>query len=347
MVTLATVSYWRTRNDDPGLTTEAALLVTFALGVLALAHPKLAAALGVTVALLLASRSWLHQFIRQGLSDREMLDGLLLAAAALIVLPVLPDRAIDPFDVVNPHLIWRITVMVLLINAAGYVAMRSFNSGHGLSLAGFFGGFVSSTATIASMGAHAHSTPSLLRAAAAGAALSSVATALQLTLVLYLANPLLATALLPTLSAFAIVAVAYGLLLSRYVHQVQGDHELPGRAFELKRAFGFALLVTVVMFVAALLSSRYGAAGASIGIALAGFADTHSAAASAASLAANGTLSDHTAVFAILLAVSANTLSKAVVALVLGGRMFGALVLPGLALMLIALWAAVALTIGW
>lgn len=343
----AAVSYWRSRDDDPGLTTEVALLVSYALGVLAIAHPKISAALGVAVALLLASRSWLHEFISQRLSDREILDGILLAAAALIVLPLLPDHALDAYGVVNPHLIWRLTVLMLLINAAGYVAMRTFKQGHGMALAGFFGGFVSSTATIAAMAAHGRNAPALMPAAAAAAALSSVATVLQLTLVLYLANPVLANSLLPALAGVAVVAIAYGLLLARRAQQKPVDDALPGRAFELRRAFGFALLVTLVMFISGVLVERYGTGGASLGVALAGFADTHSAAASAAALAASGSLPNTAAVLGILLAVSTNTVSKTVVAFVSGGATFGLRILLGLVLMMIALWGGVALRMGW
>lgn len=343
----AAESYWRNRNDDPGLTTEVTLLVTYALGVLANRHPQISAALGVLVALLLASRSWLHELVRQRLSDREMLDGILLAAAALIVLPLLPDHAFDPYGVVNPHLIWRITVLLLLINAAGYVSMRSFKNGRGLAAAGFFGGFVSSAATIAAMAAQSRNQAAVMRAAASGAALSSVATVLQLQMILYLANPALANDLLPVLLVVTLVTAGYGALLTFRAQQTHIPSELPGRAFELKRAFGFALLITVVMFVAAFLADRYGAAGASVGVALAGFADAHSATASAATLAHSGAMSVTAAVFAILLAVSANTLTKSIIAFVSGGMAFGIRVVLGLVLMMIALWGGVTLLVGW
>jgi uncharacterized membrane protein (DUF4010 family) len=347
VVVFTAAGYWRTRSDDPGITTEVALLATYALGVLALTHPELTAALGTVLALLLASRSWLHELVKRRLSDREVLDGILLAAAALIILPVLPDHALDPYGVVNPHLIWRITVLVLLINAIGYVAIRSFRNGQGLAWAGFFGGFISSAATIAAMAAHNRNTPPLMRAAAAGAALSSVATVLQLIMILYLANPGLANDLLPALLFVALVTTAYGVVLAWHAQQTRVSNELPGRAFELKRAFGFALMVTVVMLVSAFLADRYGAAGASIGVVLAGFADAHSSTASAATLAAGGSMSVATAVLAILLAVSANTLTKAVIAFVSGGFAFGLRVVPGLILMVIALWVSTHLTIGW
>jgi uncharacterized membrane protein (DUF4010 family) len=197
------------------------------------------------------------------------------------------------------------------------------------------------------MATHNRNTPSLMRVAAAGAALWSVGTAVQLVMILYLANHTLANDLLPVLLIVVLVTLIYGVALAWQAQHTRVSSELPGRAFELKRAAGFALMVTVVMFMSAFLADRYGAAGASLGVALAGFADAHSSSAAAATLLAAGNMSTQTAVLAILLAVSANTLTKAVIAFAAGGIAFGLRVVPGLILMMIALWAGAWLIIAW
>lgn len=66
-----------------------------------------------------------------------------------------PDRFMGPFDALNPRAIARLIVLVMAISALGYVAMRALGSRYGLPLAGFASGFVSSTATIYSMGERA------------------------------------------------------------------------------------------------------------------------------------------------------------------------------------------------
>lgn len=333
---LVAAGYVRTRAQDPGLTTEIAVLLTFAL-----TRAQLAAGLGVLVALLLASRSWLHELLRRRLSDRELLDGMLIAAAALIVLPLLPDRAVDPYGVVNPQVIWRLTVVVLLLNAFGYVAVRTLGATTGLAAAGLFGGFVSSAATIAAMGSRARSQPELVRAAAAGAALSSVATVVQLAIVLGIVQPRLLIPLGPALAATGGVAIAYGgLLVFAATRERHAADVLPGRAFQPRHAIGFALTVTGVLLVAALLEHHFGSGGALLGIGLAGLADAHSASASAAGLTVSGRLTADVALTAVALAVSTNTLTKAVVAWIAGGSGFARAVWPGLALMLAALWLA-------
>src|SRR5665811_67612 len=151
---LCAIGYMRTEEKDPGLTTETALLLTVLLGGFALKEPVTASALAVTVAIALMARTRIHHFIRDVLSEEELTDALIFAAAALVVLPLVPDRYVGPFS------------------AGGHLAVRLLGPRFGLPLAGLASGFVSSVATIASMGARARKDPLISRPAAAGAVLS-------------------------------------------------------------------------------------------------------------------------------------------------------------------------------
>ncbi len=191
VITLTALSYHKSHDADPGLTTEIALLATFIIGVLAASQPMLAAAAGVLVVVLLVSRSMLHDFVHLQLSDQELRDAVLLAAAAILVLPLLPDEPIDPWKVINPRLVWKLTVLIMLVDAAGYVAQRLVGTRAGLPISGLLGGFVSSTAVVATMGKRAQAEPATLPAAVAGAALSNVATVVQLAMVLAVSDAVL------------------------------------------------------------------------------------------------------------------------------------------------------------
>src|SRR5262249_32212657 len=124
------------------------------------------------------------------------------------------------------------------------------------------------------------------------------------------------------------------------------SHAIPGRAFELRFAMIFALTITAILFVAAFLADRYGSNGATLGIALAGFADAHSASASAARLLATGALHQRGAVVALSLAVATNSVTKIGVAWKAGGGAYVRALAPGIVLMLAALAAGVWLQ-GW
>lgn len=341
VVALATVSYLHSRESDPGLTTEMALLSTFIMGVLAVFHPLIAAGAGVAVALLLTSRSALHGFARRELSEREVSDGIMLAAAALIVLPVLPDHPIDPWGAINPQLVWRLTILVMAIIAAGYVLQRLVGARWGLPLAGLLGGFASSTATIASMGQRARHDAAVLPAAVAGATLSSVPTVVQLSLVLSVADLTTLRMLTAPLLAMGLVGAVYGGLFTFRAVAATGDPATPisGRAFSPGTALLFAGLFCFIAVLVVLLQRAFGDAGALVGAVTGGFLDAHSSSASVAGLAAQKLLPRSVAGDAIGLILTANTLSKLIFARIGGGAFFWR-VAPGLAAMIAAFWIA-------
>src|SRR5579864_621293 len=115
MTGLCAIGYVRTGEQDPGLTTETVLLLTVMLGGFASRDPVLASALAVTVAIALRARTGIHHFIRDVLSEQELSDALIFAAASLVVLPLVPDRYIGPFTAINLRIIWRIVILIMSI----------------------------------------------------------------------------------------------------------------------------------------------------------------------------------------------------------------------------------------
>ncbi len=338
---LAALAYRRTSASDPGLTTEIALLVTFGLGVLAAFDRALAAGSGVVVALLLGLREPLHAFATQRLSEREWRDAVLLAAAALVVLPLLPNRAIDPWGAINPQFVWRLTVVVLLVNAAGYVSLRVLGQRWGLPLAGLLGGFVSSAAVVAAMGRRTREQPAVMAGAVAGAVWSSIATGLQLAIVLFAINPwLLAQFALP-LTAFIAVAFVFGALAGRHAWRTPQDGgAVQGRAFDPATAALISLVFVVMLVGVAIANRAFGSNGAIVAALIGAFLDTHAAAASLAGLAASQSLAVPSALLGICAALTANTLTKLALAATTGGVGYFARVAPGLIAMVLALWLA-------
>ena len=342
VVVLIALSYLRGQAVHPGQTTEFALLAAFAIGFLSISHVELAAGLGALIALLLNSKSRLHKFALSQLSEQELHDATLLAGAALIVLPLLPNRAIDPLGVVNLQVIWRLTVLMLSVNALGYVARRTLGTEVGLAVAGFCSGFVSSIMTIAAFGRQAKTDPSVLRSAVAGGAFSSIATAVELLIIISMTNMHLMPLLGPGIAAFRAVSAIYGFAFVIAAKRAASHAEpVAGRAFEPKLAIVFGIAFALMSLIAALLQRWLGPSGAQAAVAMGGFVDTHAATASAARLAEAGALDVHQAAFAAMLAISANTLVKIAAAIVTGGRAFALRLAPSHLGMLAALW------LGW
>lgn len=337
---MAGLAYWQARDQDPGLTTEAALVATALLGGLAIHEPDLAAGLGVIVAGLLTARTAIHRFVRSALTEEEVRDGLIFAGATLVVLPLLPDKAMGPYGALNPHTIWIVVVLVMGVSALGYVAVRLVGARFGLPLAGLVSGFVSSVATIGAMGARAAKNGDLLGAAVAGAVLSTVATFVQLTLLIGATDTAALLALSVPLACGGGAAILYGGVFTALAlrHKVERQDE-PGHAFSVRSAILFAALLAVILVASAALQDWFGNAGVLAVASLAGLADTHSAAVSVASLVASDKLDAHGAIVPILAAITTNTLTKMVFAITGGGAAFAVRVIPGLILVLAAAWA--------
>jgi uncharacterized membrane protein (DUF4010 family) len=328
------------RDRALGITSEVALVVTFLLGVLAQREPALAAGLGVGVTIVLATRTALHRFVASVLTAQEVHDALLLAAAALVVLPLLPDRSIGPGGAVSPFAVWRLVVLLMAISGAGYIAVRAAGPRFGLGIAGLLGGFVSSTATTGAMGARTRAQPELQRAAISAALLSTVATFVQLGAVVAATSREALRELAWPLAlggAGAVAAAGLALIGTRRA-PVPNDPVEYGRAFELRTALLLGLTITAVTVVSAAASELAGEGGVRVVALLGGFADTHAAAIGVASLVAAGQLAAAGAPLAVLAALSANTASKVAFAFVAGGVRFAAPVGVGLVLALALAW---------
>lgn len=344
----AVLSYVYGDREDPGITTEVALVVVFLLGVLAHHEPRLAAATGVVVTVLLASRRVLHQFVNRVLTEAELHDALLFAGAALVVLPFVPDETVGPYDVFNPFRVWLYVVLIMGVSGAGYIATRSIGPRIGLALSGLAAGFVSSTATIGAMGSRARQDPSMAGPAAAGAVLSTVATVAQMAIFLAAASWSTLEVMTPALVLGGAVAVAYGGGFAFFALRTNVPADsATGRPFDLRVAFGFAAVITLVLFVSAAMEDWIGSQGVAIGVALAGFADTHAPALSVAALVAGGQLEADEAVVPVLLAMTTNSATKVLAAYTTGGWGYTARVAPGVIAVAIALWAGGLATLWW
>ncbi len=342
---LMIASRWLRRAGGAGPVAEVAMLVTFLLGVLALRSRELAGGLGVIVAVVLASKARLHTLARHWLSERELNDLLILATAVFVVLPLLPDHSVDPWQAINPRKLWLLAVAIMSIASLGYVALRAFGSRLGLGIAGLAGGFVSSTATIAGMGERARLSPALAPVAASAGLMSNVGTVIQLCVVLgAISPPLLRHMLWPLLAAGA-AAVLAALLSSRHL---MADHDqvqsLAGkRPFEPGAAIRFVALLGGVMLLAAMARETLGAGSLAGVMALSGLIDVHAAAASVAQLDAVGRIDRHDALIGVFAAFVANSLLKCAVAFAKGTPAYAWRIAPGTVAMVSAFGLALLL----
>lgn len=323
---LAVFRYRESVHDGTfGATTVVAAMLCFALGAYAMLGDSLvAAAAGVAAAGLLAVKSTLHAWVAR-LSWSELRSGLLLLAMTFIMLPLLPDRAIDPWAAINPFELWLMTVSLAAISFAGYVAMKVAGERQGSAITGIAGGLASSTAVTLTLSRLARDHPGQRPHLVAGILLAGATMMARVLVIVALFNSALVGRLAVPLGLAGATLAAIGALLLLMPHDRDGEDGEPlrlGNPFELSTVLQFGALLTVITVAAKLATGAAGALGAYALAAVSGLADVDAVTLSMSRLA-TGPLGPDTAVRAIGLVVAVNTLAKAVLGWVTGGAAVG------------------------
>jgi len=328
---------------DFSVTTVVAAMVTYLFGALAVVGDlRLAAAGAVTLTAILASREALHHFIER-MSWVELRSAIILLAMSFVILPLLPEAPFGPFGGISLRAVWSLAILLAAISYAGYIAIRVLGSGRGELAAGAAAGLVSSTALTLGNARQAASGGDARRLAAGAAVAGGVSYVRTAVLAIALV-PALASLLLPPLVIGALAMAAGAAWLMRGPIVAQQDMEPIGNPFEIAGVLKVALFLAAIGFAVRAASSVFGSAGIIAASALAGIADVD-----AATVTVTGLLSLDPVIgaTAIIAAVAANTVAKAIYALIIGGgrfaRLFGAISAVTLLLGAAAFWLARAL----
>ena len=295
-------------------------LGVFGLGGLAIGGDyRVAAAGGAALTVVLAGRDILHLALRR-MRWVELRSALILAVMTTIILPLLPNRTIDPWGGLNPWEIWFFTVLIATISFAGYVAVRVLGSTRGLLVSALAGALASSTAVTVALSRMAKGVPQVhpLVGAAALAGMVSILRVLVVASVLRL--EVLAHVAVPALCAAAVLG-ATGLALLFYGRGNQQPDDVLRNPFELRALLGFAAFFALVSTASAALVGQFGGSSLPATSALSGMFDVDVAVLSAVRLDATqvglpmiGT--------AILIALAANALGRISLAVLAGPLRF-------------------------
>lgn len=327
VATLAVVSHARDKSDDPGVTTEIALFLIYLIGVLSALQPALAAGMAVVVAALLAAREWMHRFANEWLQPGEIRDGIVLAALALIALPLMPNRPLWG-EVLNLRVLGQLFVLLLFIQALAHLAQRLLQARHAAALSALVSGFASSTALIAMLGAQVREGRIKPGAAAGAGLLSCVATTLQLLVVAAAVRPMWLASLWPPVLVGSVVVGVFGWLQLRAAPLPTAP--TAQRLFSLRSAAMVATMLTGIQAVVYAVTLWLGDTGFMLATLLASLMDLHAAAAAVMSHGAADAALPALHRSALMVAVAVHGLNKAVVAAISGGRAFALALLPGL-----------------
>jgi uncharacterized membrane protein (DUF4010 family) len=323
-------------EKNSGVTTEAAILVMFAVGAY-LVHGERAVALAVTgsLVLLLYAKQPMHRFVRQ-MGEGDITAIVQFVIISLIILPLLPRRTYGPYAVLNPFEIWLMVVLIVALNLLGYIAWKLLSARSGTLISGVLGGLVSSTAT----------TVSYSRQAAGGGVQTALAA-----LVIMLASTVVFARILfeigvvaaqrwADLSGPVIALLIINILISAlaYLRIRSQPAQTPvlDNPAELKPALLFGLLYALVIFAVAAVKDLFGERALYVVAILSGLTDVDAITLSTAQLVNSDRITSATGWRLILCAALANLGFKLGIGAVLGGRVLFRRVLALFALTLLS-----------
>ena len=269
-----------------------------------------AVVLGGAMAVLLQLKRPLHGFA-QAVGENDMRAIIQFVLITMIILPVLPDEAYGPYDVLNPYKIWLMVVLIVGIGLCGYIAYKLFGGRAGTILGGVIGGLVSSTATTVSYAKRAGDGNGGL--ASLGVLVVMIASCVSFVRVLVVivivargAFPALAPPLAAMLGACTLISV------SLYLQSRNKRAEMPEQKnpTELKAALVFGALYALVLLGAAYAREHFGSRGLYTVAAISGLTDMSAITLSTAQMAARGAVEEGTAWRAILIASMTNFVFK-------------------------------------
>lgn len=331
---------WREgqQKNDLSATSLVAAMLTFLLGAYAvLGDLQVAAGAGVAAVILLAHKQLLHEWLTRR-SWPELRSGLLLAAMTFMLLPLLPDRTIDPWNVLNPHSLWLMTILIAAVSFGGYAIVKLAGPRAGLILAALLGGMFASTAVTLSLARLARDNAGHVRLLAGGILASGCVMFLRVIVVTALINPQLSLAIAPVLlvAAAAMGTLAFVLVSARNETEIKDHKEFNLKnPFDILEVLRFGALLTVITLAVALARTQGDSSVLAVA-AVSGLADVDAV---TLSVARFGEVSS-AAVNSILAAVAVNTFAKGAYAWLVGGTRLGLLTIGGSGLALLA--AAVA-----
>jgi uncharacterized membrane protein (DUF4010 family) len=348
VVVIGNVAKIHAGQPDPGITTEVAVLLMFAVGAyLTVGPPQVAVAVGAAAAVLLTLKQELHGFAAK-VSDADLRAVMQFAAITLIVLPVLPNRTYGPYDVLNPRQVWWMVVLIVAISLAGYVGAKLLGARAGTWLGGALGGLVSSTATTVTFARRTRGTGDEDAGVEAATQVILIASAVVYLRVLVeiavVAPPLLLRAVGPLGVMLALLAALS--LLRAWRHRLPDDVEPAeqGNPTQLRAALLFGLIYAVVVLAAAWAKVQFGDKGLYTVAGISGLVDLEAITLSSAQSVRGGKLAADLAWRLVLLATLSNIAFKTGIVALWGGRALLRRVAPYWAA---AVLAGVALLAWW
>lgn len=360
LAALTVVSYFVSfyRYNDRGITTEISIFICFSIGVIVyMGFFTIAAFITILVAVMLYLKETLEKMTRRIESD-DIRAVLKFALITFVVLPLLdprfavtlndieflrmsvPDtyRELMNIELINPHTVWLMVVLISGIGFTGYVAIKMLGSRKGTGLTGFLGGLVSSTATTMTFSRRSREEEQLSLSFSLAIILACSVMFPRVLVEVLVINP----RLLPTLVIPIGMMAAGGFIVSMIIWkrtEKETTEEVPLKnPFNIMPAVKFGLFYALIVLITKLASAFAGDSGMYIVSVISGLTDVDAITLTMSQISRQDPSKLGQATVAITLAAFSNTMMKAALAFFLGSSglkkivpiAFGIIILSGI-----------------
>lgn len=308
------------QNQDLGITTLIAALLTFILGALAVMDQViLASTSAVVMTLLLGYKPILHRWVG-ALEKKELRAGLKLLLLTVVLLPILPNEGYGPWQTLNPYIIGWMIVLIALISFVGYFAIKIGGAKRGVVFTGVFGGLSASTAVTLRFSQLARKDPNMRSMLSIGVLLACGTMLPRMMLVAGVFNLNLVNQLWLPATVMALLVYLPAILYWRTQTGKNIDTtSVLTNPLDLKVALAFGGILVLIMLLSAFLKQTYGDAGILSLAAASGIFDVDAITLSLARMSQDS-LALNVTVTALVIAAVSNNLVKAMMASFIGGK---------------------------
>ena len=259
---------------DPGLTTEVAMLLMYTIGAYVMVGDAIVGlVVAGSVAVLLQLKDPLHRAIASlGNDDFWAITQFVLIS--LVILPIVPDRRLGPYDVINPREVWWMVVLIVGIGLAGYLVYRYFGEKTGTLLSGILGGLVSSTATTVGWAQRSRDQHLLIPVSAVVIVVASTVVFVRVLIEIAVVAPAVLPIAGPPIGILLLTLIALAWLEHRRsASETPAESQALGNPSELRSAFVFAAIYAGVLLAIAFAKNSLGQSGLYLVAVLSGLTD--------------------------------------------------------------------------
>ncbi|MDP4115417.1 MAG: DUF4010 domain-containing protein [Bacteroidota bacterium] len=316
-----------------GGTSEISTFLVFILGSLVFwKYLMLSSAIAVIITLFLSLKIQLHKFAGE-INEEDIFAALKLAIITLIVLPLLPDKAYGPLNILNPRQIWYMVIFISGIGFIGYVLIKLIGKTRGNAISGLLGGLVSSTAVTFSFARKSKLNSDLSSSLSLGILLASALSFFRMFVIILVVNSLILKVMWLPLSILAATGFIVSFFIAEKIKRTEQQQLNIKNPFEITSALLFGLIFAIIIFLVKGAQVYFGSSGVFLISGLGGIISPDAIIISLAKLSGMG-ITAATAAAAVIIASITNDIFKCCLVLFLGSKVLIKNVLLGLGIII-------------